>query len=98
MRTIDSDALIKQMIADAEQIEDSVARIFYSAAISDIEHAPTIEPERKRGKWIWHWDQNDPDTAFEASCSICNKISTMPVGDFCKWCGSKMESEKNETN
>ena len=50
MRLIDGDALIVQMVADAEQMEEPIAKMFTYAAINDVKHAPTIEPERKTGK------------------------------------------------
>lgn len=53
------------------------------------------QPERKTGKWIWHWDKFDIDTASEAECSRCKKISAMPVGYFCKWCGADMRGEED---
>ena len=49
MRLIDADALIAQMKADAEQMEEPIAKMFTYAAINDVKHAPTIEPEQK---WI----------------------------------------------
>jgi hypothetical protein len=45
MRLIDADALIAQMEADAEHMDDQIAIMFTYAAISDVKHAPTIEPE-----------------------------------------------------
>ena len=44
-RLIDADALIAQMEADAEQMEEPIAKMFTYAAINDVKHAPTIEPE-----------------------------------------------------
>lgn len=49
MRLIDADALIVQMEADAEHMEEPIGQMFTYAAISDIKHAPTIEPEPR---WI----------------------------------------------
>lgn len=43
MRLIDADALVAQMEADAEQMDDPIAAMFTYAAISDIKHAPTVE-------------------------------------------------------
>lgn len=45
------------------------------------------------GKWIWHWDKNDIDTANEAECNQCRQTSEMPVGYFCKWCGADMREK-----
>lgn len=52
MRLIDADALIKQMEADATQIEDPIARMYVNAAINDIKRAPTVNP-MKKGHWVW---------------------------------------------
>ena len=49
MRLIDADALIRQMEADAEQMEEPIAKMFTYAAINDVKHAPTVTPEPK---WI----------------------------------------------
>ena len=58
MRLIDADALIAQMKADAEQMEEPIAKMFTYAAINDVKHAPTIEPEQK---WIPCSDVPDTD-------------------------------------
>lgn len=86
MRTIDADALIAQMEADAEQMEEPIAKMFTYAAISDIKHAPTIEPQRKTGKWI----KNSNGTY---SCDKCH--SWIPneqhyYANFCLYCGAVM--------
>ena len=41
-RLIDKDALIAQMEADAEHIEEPIAAMFAYAAINDVKHAPTV--------------------------------------------------------
>lgn len=54
MRTIDADALVAQWEAEAEQVEDVIAKMFIYGAIHDVKHAPTIDPEPH---WIpikWH--------------------------------------------
>lgn len=43
MRLINADALVEQMEADAEYMEDPIAKMFTYAAISDVKHAPTVE-------------------------------------------------------
>ena len=49
-RLVDADALIEQMEADAEHMDEPYARMIYSAAISDVRHAPTIvEAEGENG-------------------------------------------------
>lgn len=53
MRLIDADALIEQMEADAEHLDNAISKMMYYAAISDVKHASTIEPERKNSEWIY---------------------------------------------
>ena len=49
--------------------------------------------ERSTGHWHIEWNPNDSDTATTSICSCCGKRSSMPWGNYCKWCGAKMESE-----
>ena len=83
MRLIDADELITAFPC-GETVRTECVR-------ATIKHMPTSE-ERK-GKWIWQWDKFDIDTANEAVCSKCKKISAMPVGYFCKWCGADMREQ-----
>lgn len=41
-RLVDADALIEQMEADAEHMDEPYAKMMCYAAISDVRHAPTI--------------------------------------------------------
>lgn len=41
-RLVDADALIEQMEADAEHMDEPYVKMMYCAAISDVRHAPTI--------------------------------------------------------
>ena len=45
------------------------------------------------GKWITIWREDDPDTSTHARCSVCNRMSERPLGEYCKWCGAKMSQE-----
>ena len=80
-RLIDADALIAQMEADAEQMEEPIAKMFAYAAISDIKHAPTIEPERKTGKWV-----NNTNGTYECSECGCKHGRS----NYCPNCGAMM--------
>jgi hypothetical protein len=57
--------------------------------IGHVIHAPTIEPERKTGKWIYHkdWD-DDGECGYE--CSECGMGSEVNY-NYCMRCGAKME-------
>lgn len=94
MRLIDADALTAQMEADAEHMEEPVAKMFTFAAINDIKHAPTIEP--KKGKWI-----NDADDWPYPECSVCGKnaLEVQEWGfksNYCPHCGARMENSEEK--
>lgn len=98
MRLIDGDKLIKDIdySADMGGALGKVAECAKYYAKFMVASAPTIEEHK--GKWIWNWDKFDIDTANEAVCSKCKKISAMPVGYFCKWCGADMRGEEHGTD
>lgn len=84
MRLIDADSLYETLchIWDRTDSED-----FEKAVFETIINAPTIESERKKGKWI----RNDNGTY---SCSVCQ--SWIPeeqhyYARYCLYCGAKME-------
>ena len=85
MRLIDADALLKALVRK-EPFSDC-ARVVIAECMQEVRHAPTIEPERKKGKWC------DTRIAFGGTtvgeCSVCKKCA--PTGRFCKWCGCEME-------
>ena len=87
MRLIDADALLDYLLMmpidlgyrEVEEIEKYVKEM------------PTIEPERKKGKWIFkrRWHEAD-----ECSCSLCGQLMTTFMGErkkYCPDCGAKME-------
>ena len=88
-RLIDADALIAQMEADAEQMEEPIAKMFAYAAISDIKHAPTIEPQRKKGKWIptKRGERGYSKPGFR--CDQCKDVNLRT--NYCPSCGAEME-------
>ena len=86
MRLIDADVLITWFNDHYDDEEFSVGYI--SGLIKD---APTIEPQRIKGKWI---QDNYYDTKFV--CDKCGEpcatyINGKPRDMFCKWCGAEME-------
>ena len=89
MRTIDADALYKNLndIRKEEVLLHGRMNNKYcctlSTALYEIENAPTIEPERKKGKWT-----------KDCACEICGfkpwyerDIHTL---SFCPNCGADM--------
>lgn len=65
-----------------------------------IKRAPTIEPERKKGKWI---EQDDGWDGVYYECSVCKEAFTLIDGtpsdnlyNYCPNCGAYMKCEPNE--
>lgn len=104
MRAIDGDALmssIEPIIEAEEQIYGRASWRFATKCRSAIEDAPTIEPERKTGKWekrevsrvkaIDEWQS--------ARCSVCGLYHTTPYlyyfknYNYCPNCGADMRGE-----
>ena len=90
MRAIDADALIadikecieaKDSNYEWEQVEG------LEVSLSCVDDAPTIEPERKKGKWI--------DTGSGQECSECHEIQYGydSFRYFCTFCGEDMRGE-----
>ena len=95
MRLIDADALIAQMEADAEQMEDLIAKMFAYAVVNDVKHAPTIE-ERKKGKWLVEPYDVENDI-WVHRCGECMKVTMLgskkPRFDYCPNCGADMRGK-----
>ena len=87
VRLIDADALEP----DAEY--DDGEYLAYSR--TQIENAPTIEPERKKGRWVYlpriHGIDTSTRTYSYPFCSECGHEH--PVANFCQNCGADMRVE-----
>jgi hypothetical protein len=108
MRAIDADALIDDLKHDVDADQDSLdyeeltdsnrEKIQFDKdckqnAIDLLQNAPTIEPERKTGKWIVV-----DDGCISGKCSECGWEAHMyeddVVGmDYCPNCGARLEGE-----
>ena len=65
--------------------------VFGEDAVHRIEMLPSVQPERKTGKWI---DAVIADTLQVIVCDQCNTFFPLAFGDshnFCPNCGAKME-------
>lgn len=97
MRLIDADALIAQMEADAEHMDEPIAKMFTYAAINDVKHAPTIE-ECKAGKWVhlggdeWCCDKCGHVITTEGSWEHPHDIGAK----YCENCGADTRGKQDE--
>lgn len=99
MRLIDADdfsrSLIEHMIAPFEY--NDYDKGLYDASLL-LKNAPTIEPERKKGKWVT--PSREGCFSFSnayAECSICKKKTYMGWRmNFCPNCGADMRGESDE--
>ena len=84
MRAIDADALITDCkkylsILNPDRDGKEYARIFW--LISILRNAPTIEAERKKGRWIVYYE-----------CPKCGEI-TKNFMEYCPFCGADMTED-----
>ena len=102
MRTIDADRLnsikfhpfLYTHITPSDADAESYKRGWNDAIDSIIENAPTIEPERKKGKWI-------SKGYGEYRCSSCRNIvdldeeilMSIKMFDYCPVCGAYMRED-----
>lgn len=91
MRTIDADALRAQMYHEAFETDTDMQRwdsgcwIRYKMFENALDNAPTIEPQRMRGRWI----PTEPDEPCFYQCSLCRRLND-DKDNFCKNCGAWM--------
>lgn len=97
MRLIDADALRAQMYHEAFETDTDMQRwdggcwIRYKMFENTIDNAPTIEPQRMRGRW----NELKPQAAGYWQCSACGfpseAFAAAQLYKFCPNCGAKME-------
>lgn len=107
MRLIDADALRAQMYHEAFETDTDMQRldsgcwIRYKMFENAIDNAPTIEPQKMRGKWnaYYHGEENGK-SIFSYSCNQCGYgapynfiggVCEQKKWNFCPNCGAKME-------
>lgn len=95
MRTIDADALMQTLgITDMDCAKCKwYSRAYrqckkggdFEDACTAIEDAPTVEPQRMRGRWI----PTEPDEPCFYQCSLCRRLNDA-TDKFCPNCGADM--------
>ena len=82
MRTIDADALMNDICESLNQMTNigiAVDGEWLWGKLNDaLDNAPTIEPQRMRGKWIVHYE-----------CPKCGEL-TKDFTEHCPFCGTDM--------
>lgn len=68
----------------------------YEASRYKLETLPSVQPERKSGKWIPHGD--DDGEHYGDRCSVCGEWYVMIDGrtNYCPNCGADMRGEEDE--
>ena len=93
MRCINADELLSWF---DNHYDDEIVTVGYVSGL--IKDSPTVEPERKTGKWI---DQ-DEGAFYPIECSECHKVPLLDAygdcvcSDFCPHCGAKMDGGGQE--
>lgn len=114
MRLIDADAFKEYMRKALEETRGCYpdngewAEAVTEQFCEDIDDQPTVEPERKKGKWII---KDNPGTGWcRVTCSECGEdvTRTAPcigfypnvkvMWDYCPDCGADMRGEKCPVN
>lgn len=107
MRLIDGDALKEEIdyyIREAGWGETQNEALRW--CLEFVDNQPTIEPERKNGKWTEkHHAYSDEESVIEewqsCRCSECGRYDTRPYmyyfsePNYCSWCGAKMKGEEH---
>lgn len=92
MRLIDADALIKKAYSEIEGM-DKPYKDFGTILEWLVDKMPTIEPKRKKGRWI---DIDAETYTWMIKCDKCGHLRSMMSTNgiypkFCENCGAKME-------
>ena len=92
------DLISKQQVINAltEYGNGRAVYISVEEAVRRIEQLPSVQPEQKKGYWIYHlkWE-TDGECGYE--CSECGMGSEVDY-NYCMNCGADMKGDKDETN
>lgn len=102
-RLIDADALHKRI--KAKNTSNAMMRVMKAECLAEIDDAPTIEPERRTGKWIERNPQNS-DKCRLIECDQCGFSHIVGFNvpyehwienrNFCERCGADMRGEHED--
>ena len=91
MRAIDADAISYESIdsSDTGRHEHYYGTGIIAVRKEDIDAMPTIQPEPKRGRWIYKTDLMTVTTGYW-ECSECKEGRLLYEENFCPHCGADM--------
>ena len=104
-RAIDADALKEAIVSNVYPVTDDFNSrdygMFWTSGIEiAIDEQPTIEPERKRGKWIRVYSRPDVFKYLGWTCSECGTQTGEEYAPqwfkYCPECGARMEACEQE--
>ena len=81
---------------DAVEAVESLPSAQPEHIVKVINAQPTIEPERKRGKWIICTEAFEETFHTGCRCSVCNYWKPMGIWNFCPNCGAEMKGDQDE--
>ena len=102
MRAIDADALREQFPEPEDWCDPERALVHITGIWAEIDDAPTIEPERKKGKWNTYYHS---DIDFSHSCNQCGYSAPYQMiggkvfqkkWNFCPNCGADMMEDNDD--
>ena len=75
----------------------------YDDVMFTLEKLPSAQPERKKGKWIWWYEEKFTEYTTEytphCKCSECGREcapSVATYSNFCRNCGADMRGEEHD--
>ena len=97
MRKIDADAMLARL--EEWNTSDSTDKALYNFTMHRILEQPTIEPERKKGKWIPqdfnnHSGMTSTAVYYYPKCSVCGNNANYT--NFCPVCGADMRGDNDD--
>ena len=97
-RPIDAEWVIKRL--QAKNPSNDYMKVMLDECIAEIQAAPLIEPERKKGKWMHISVDRGCD---ETICSVCRQKEPYKfaaedalIYNFCPHCGADMRGMEDE--
>ena len=91
MRTIDGDAFSDWLKEYGQEYIHGKKKISLMYIWKHVQDMPTIEPERKKGKWIDYSDEGFVECPFCHSATNCD--GNKEELHFCFSCGADMRGE-----